>query len=1416
SYLANTDFALAEQINVHNRVVFRASGTSSLITNLNSQTAYTVTAYEYQNTGNCYNLIQASTRNIFTLSPEPASQISSLSVLATSATSIDLNFPAFSGISNTDGYLILMKSGSASTGLPVDSNAYSVSSLIGDASLIGIISNPNAVSTTITGLSHSTVYYFKLIPFNWDSLNTSTYNYLTSGTILQDFDTTFVNSAPVLGPVNTQSVLNTRATVSANVVSDGGNAITSRGIIWSLNSLNANPTLNGLACTSVTSAGTTGSFNLELTGLPSNSSIAYVAYATNALGTSYSGVQILQTLQVASQITFGVNPPTSGIAGSALSAFTVEIRRPDLTIDQEYNGTVSVSKFSGSGSIFGTLTVNAVNGIATFSNVKFNLPDSYILQAQASPFSSIQSSSINITATSINLAYQNFESTPANPNWTYTGTGSLSSVSNRFVGTQSYQITGANSIVFDNINISEYNNVSLSVAFAATGVDTDEDLFIDISYDNGLNWAGSGSIQLIDGSSNLNLNINTINGLRTPTGANPYVFAVPAGESQIRIRFRSGTDVPDAGELFFIDEVKVSGIYNPNPIISRSVQTLSGFVSNGLNQSSTIQSFQVSGNNLIDSLIISSSAGFEISLQDGINFSPVNRIALNPVSGMLAQTNIYVRMNPNTLAQSSGSISINSTNLTTQSIQVSGEILNLNAGDIAFVGFDGVGPDRFSFVALKDIPENTRIWFTDKSWDGSLTTPAFTTAEATGVWTSPSGGLAKGTVITMTTDPTFSVTLGTGGLISGLSSVGEQLFAYQGSLTSPRFIAGFTSGSIQSTTTPTISETWIPASLSLGLNFIKVSGTSNAAAFLTNASQINTITNQRTIIHDSLNWTSSSSAVNFPNWNFKILVDEPTSGASFQTSGPITNNSIIINFSGGNGSQCLIVMSSNSTITGLPADGTAYTANSIFGNGSQLNTGEYVIYAGPVLTGSVLVSNLFSGTTYSFKIFSFNGSGNEINYLTSVSSTTTETTTGSALSQLSDVTNSIGFTEPSLIDFINYQESSNLTTSNSVEMAKFTIRDGGASGDLDTFSTIVNSINFVVRNSNAINKLALYNGSIELDEITLTDTLAAFSNFNLNVADNSTADITLRASFNANQTDLIQIQFTLNEINASIAGSRFISSNAGGPSSSISGDRNKINVIASKLIFSQQPLTSLTGLNLNPAPIIAAVDNFLNRDLDFNSVISLSSSKPISTSSVLSVSATQGLASFANISYSVPDTGITLTASSGLLTDVVSNKFDVTYNPQAGDVYISEISYESTQEWIELYNNTDYTINIGNWYITDHSAYPATSEGDCIIPTGTILPAKSFVVISLSGTGTQASDLTDITGEVLTLAGPRGAANRPTLNNSGDNIALYTSSSGGTLMDGSLSVNFPDLSNSSILSIQRIANKSWDLDAFGR
>ena len=102
---------------------------------------------------------------------------------------------------------------------------------------------------------------------------------------------------------------------------------------------------------------------------------------------------------------------------------------------------------------------------------------------------------------------------------------------------------------------------------------------------------------------------------------------------------------------------------------------------------------------------------------------------------------------------------------------------------------------------------------------------------------------------------------------------------------------------------------------------------------------------------------------------------EPTKAASVTFSG-VTENTMTINWSAGGGTGALVLVKEAGAVSASPVDGTIYTASTIFGIGSQIGAGNYVVFAS---TGtSVTVTGLTADTTYHVAVFEFAGSGTGI------------------------------------------------------------------------------------------------------------------------------------------------------------------------------------------------------------------------------------------------------------------------------------------------------------------------------------------------------------------------------------------------------------------------------------------------------
>lgn len=100
----------------------------------------------------------------------------------------------------------------------------------------------------------------------------------------------------------------------------------------------------------------------------------------------------------------------------------------------------------------------------------------------------------------------------------------------------------------------------------------------------------------------------------------------------------------------------------------------------------------------------------------------------------------------------------------------------------------------------------------------------------------------------------------------------------------------------------------------------------------------------------------------------------PTTQASAFTSGTITGTAMTIGWTRGDGNGVIVVAKQASAINSSPVNGITYTANAVFGSGTQIGTGNYVVYKG---TGtSVNVTGLTSGVTYYFAVYEYTSSTN--------------------------------------------------------------------------------------------------------------------------------------------------------------------------------------------------------------------------------------------------------------------------------------------------------------------------------------------------------------------------------------------------------------------------------------------------------
>lgn len=145
----------------------------------------------------------------------------------------------------------------------------------------------------------------------------------------------------------------------------------------------------------------------------------------------------------------------------------------------------------------------------------------------------------------------------------------------RHRGDRSLRMTGsamANAdptIQFEPVFLTGASNVILTLAFAATNVDSGDDLYIDITYDD---WETSNSVQLVEGFNGADVPFGTTNA-HTRVSSNPFVTNLPASASQVafQVRFDENGSENNTADHYYVDDIRLSMVMTPDesaPVIS--------------------------------------------------------------------------------------------------------------------------------------------------------------------------------------------------------------------------------------------------------------------------------------------------------------------------------------------------------------------------------------------------------------------------------------------------------------------------------------------------------------------------------------------------------------------------------------------------------------------------------------------------------------------------------------------------------------------------------------------------------------------------------------------------------------------------------------------------------------------------------
>ena len=231
---------------------------SSSITGLTGSTTYYVRAYATNNQGTSYG------EEIFFTTTPKATVVTVPLLITNLVTSIGYTTATTGGSITADGGATITARGVCwSTSA---SPTVALSTVTSDGTGFGTF------TSSITGLLPNTTYHVRAYATNSQG----------TGYGQDQIFTTTQSTVPTLSTTAITIIGTTNAVSGGNITSDGGSAVTARGVCWSTSS-GATISLS----TKTSDGSGAGTFTSNITGLTASTLYYVRAYATNALGTSY-------------------------------------------------------------------------------------------------------------------------------------------------------------------------------------------------------------------------------------------------------------------------------------------------------------------------------------------------------------------------------------------------------------------------------------------------------------------------------------------------------------------------------------------------------------------------------------------------------------------------------------------------------------------------------------------------------------------------------------------------------------------------------------------------------------------------------------------------------------------------------------------------------------------------------------------------------------------------------------------------------------------------------------------------------------------------------------------------------------------------------------------------------------------------
>lgn len=422
-----------------------------------------------------------------------------------------------------------------------------------------------------------------------------------------------------------------------------------------------------------------------------------------------------------------------------------------------------------------------------------------------------------------------------------------------------------------------------------------------------------------------------------------------------------------------------------------------------------------------------------------------------------------------------------------------------------------------------------------------------------------------------------------------------------------------------------------------------------------------------------------------------IFCNPPSTQASAINFTALGETTLTANWTRGNGDEVVVVAKAGGAVDSDPLSGTNYSGNAAFGSGTELGSGNYIVYVGTA--ASVAITGLTQGTMYHFAVYEYSTADNCYN-LTALIGSESTTTPNDSNSDITALASPIAQTDiSSLAD----------TDAEAVDVFGFTLTDEGTDG----LTTSVSGIEITAGTNNTADWSTTLAGAVLNDGTTdYPMTIAAgaltldLSGSEYVLANGASQEFTLSVWFNTEVTDGDILEFeipTAHNFTALSSGSIFLSTLAG----AVTSAQHTVDVTATDLVLDY---SSVVGIATAFELTVTAEDANGNADAAARnvSISKTSGSGDLTGTGLTGQSMINGSFTWSDLQLSAADSYVLTVDDDGSALTATASISAETIETGAAQLLISEVVVTPTGgEFVEIYNNSGSSVSLDDYYLTD-------------------------------------------------------------------------------------------------------------------